>query len=146
MHNIVRNYWRIIIQMHFHRLKRVQKWLLNTFSEFIALGYCFEAVGGTTIQQCNCRHSTKRDIKLQKLMSRIYQSIWSRNLGQKCTKKIALVFIQLWFYILIFWKSLQCWRWGGYICCIWIIYYIEVHQSMNFMLKITTSTAITYLY
>ena len=49
MHNLVRNNGRIIIQMHFNRLKRAQKKFMSTVTRFVNLGYCYEVVGGATI-------------------------------------------------------------------------------------------------
>ena len=67
--------------MHFHRLRRAQKGLLNTFAKFNNLGFSYGVLGGTTIQQHTCSHSTKRDMQLQQLMSRRQQKIWSKNVG-----------------------------------------------------------------
>ena len=49
MYNLGRNHIRIISQMHFYELSRVQKQLLNSAMKSNKLGYCYKAVGGTTI-------------------------------------------------------------------------------------------------
>ena len=49
-HNLARKYRRIIIQMHLFRLRKAQQGLLNTATKFNNLGYCYEVVGGSTIQ------------------------------------------------------------------------------------------------
>ena len=45
--------------MHLYRLKRVKKEILSTITKFNNLGRFYEVLGGTTIQQCTCKHSTK---------------------------------------------------------------------------------------
>ena len=92
IHNLIRNYTRIISQIHLYRIKRPHKGLFNDINEFSNLECCYEAVGGTTLQQHTCRYSTKRDIQFKQLISTIHQKIWSRNLGQKCKKNLPFLY------------------------------------------------------
>ena len=50
MHNLVRINRRIIIQMHFYRLRKVKQGLPYNIAKFSNLGCSYEVVGGITIQ------------------------------------------------------------------------------------------------
>ena len=117
--------------MHFYKPNREQKKLANSVTKFCNLGCCYEFVGGTTIQQHTFRNSTKQNMKLQHLMSRRHQNIWSRNLGQKCKKILPCFFYKLWFLKSILWVSLWHCRWEGYVGHIWGIWCIRIH-CVNF--------------
>ena len=47
MHNLVRNYSRIII----HGFSKAKQGLLNSIDKFSNVSCCYEVVGGTNIQQ-----------------------------------------------------------------------------------------------
>ena len=100
--------------MHFYRLIRAQKGLLNTVSKFNNLGFSYEAIESTIIHR-TCRPSTKKDMQLQQVMGRRHQNTWNRNLGKKINRNFALIFIQLWFQNSVFWRNLRFWRYRGYV-------------------------------
>ena len=45
-----------------HRLIRAQQELINTITRFSNFGFCYEVVGGTTIQKRTCIHKTKHNM------------------------------------------------------------------------------------
>ena len=50
----------------------------------------------------------------QKALKHLEQKFRAKN-----QKPFVYILIQLWFPNLDFWKSLQCWRWGGYVGYAW---------------------------